>query len=77
MDELMVRVEAIAEASAGGEAALRVIRDDAAKALQKMLGLRATVEVVPAGTFPRTDFKARRVIDDREVFRDMNQRLAG
>ena len=27
------------------------------------------------GTFPRTDFKARRVIDDREVFRDMNARL--
>jgi phenylacetate-CoA ligase len=77
MDELMVRVEATAEASAGGEAAMRVIRDDAAKALQKMLGLRAKVEVVPAGTFPRTDFKARRVIDDREIFRDMNQRLAG
>jgi phenylacetate-CoA ligase len=77
MDELMVRVEAIAEASAGGEAAMRVIRDDAAKALQKVLGLRAKVEVVPAGTFPRTDFKARRVIDDREVFRDMNRRLAG
>jgi phenylacetate-CoA ligase len=56
---------------------MRVIRDDAAKALQKMLGLRAKVEVVPAGTFPRTDFKARRVIDDREVFRAMNQRLAG
>jgi phenylacetate-CoA ligase len=77
MDELMVRVEAATEASAGGEAAMRVIRDDAAKALQKILGLRAKVEVVPAGTFPRTDFKARRVIDDREVFRDMNQRLAG
>jgi len=77
MDELMVRVEATAEASAGGAAAMRVIRDDAAKALQKMLGLRARVEVLPAGTFPRTDFKARRVIDDREVFRDMNQRLAG
>ena len=29
------------------------------------------------GTFPRTDFKARRVIDDREVFRDLNARLGG
>jgi phenylacetate-CoA ligase len=33
--------------------------------------------VVPPGTFPRTDFKARRVIDDREVFRDLHARLAG
>jgi len=40
-----------------------------------MLGLRAGVEVVPPGTFPRTDFKARRVVDDREVFRELNQKL--
>jgi phenylacetate-CoA ligase len=75
MDELMVRVEASAEHSAKGAAALAALRDEAAKKLQKMLGLRAKVEVVPPGTFPRTDFKARRVIDDREVFRDMNARL--
>ena len=41
-----------------------------------MLGLRAKVEVVPPGTFPRNDFEARRVIDDREVFREMSARLA-
>ena len=41
-----------------------------------MLGLRAKVEVVAPGTFPRTDFKARRVIDDRDVFRELNARLA-
>jgi phenylacetate-CoA ligase len=41
-----------------------------------MLGLRAGVEVVAAGFYPRTDFKARRVIDDRDVFREMNQKLA-
>jgi phenylacetate-CoA ligase len=33
------------------------------------------VEIVPPGTFPRTDFKARRVVDDREVFREMRERL--
>ena len=43
------------------------MHDDAAKALQRMLGLRAKVEIVAPGTFPRTDFKARRVIDDRAV----------
>jgi phenylacetate-CoA ligase len=76
MDELMIRVETAAEHSAKGATALTALRDEATTKLQKMLGLRAKVEVVPPGTFPRTDFKARRVIDDREVFRDMNARLA-
>ncbi len=75
MDELLVRVEADADCVARGAAAQDALRDAAAKALSKMLGLRARVEVVPANTFPRTDFKARRVIDDREVFREMNARL--
>jgi phenylacetate-CoA ligase len=77
MDELLVRVEADAPFAARGAGALTALRDDAAKKLAKMLGLRAKVEVMPPGTFPRTDFKARRVVDDREVFRDMNQRLGG
>ena len=35
------------------------------------------VEVVAPHSLTRTDFKARRVIDDREVFRGMNAQLAG
>jgi phenylacetate-CoA ligase len=73
MDELLIRVEATAEAHAEGRG--DALRDDAAKALQRTLGLRAQVEVVVPGTFPRTDFKARRVIDDREVFREMRSRM--
>ncbi|HSU43617.1 MAG TPA: phenylacetate--CoA ligase family protein, partial [Casimicrobiaceae bacterium] len=46
-----------------------------ARRLSAMLGLRSSLEVVPPGTFPRTDFKARRVVDDREVFRELNARL--
>jgi phenylacetate-CoA ligase len=38
--------------------------------------LRAGVEIVPSNSIPRTDFKARRVVDDREVFRELNQKLA-
>jgi phenylacetate-CoA ligase len=72
MDELLIRVEAAPEAHAAGGDALR---DAAAKALQKVLGLRAKVEVVAPGTFPRTDFKARRVVDDRDVFREMQARV--
>ena len=75
MDELLVRVEATAEVAEAGSARMQALRTDAALKLQKMLGLRAKVEVVGPGTFPRTDFKARRVIDDREVFREMNARL--
>ena len=73
MDELLIRIEADATANLMPQA----MREEAVRALQKMLGLRAKVEILPPGTFPRTDFKARRVIDDREVFREMNARLDG
>ncbi|MBS0321557.1 MAG: phenylacetate--CoA ligase family protein [Proteobacteria bacterium] len=76
MDELLVRLEASGELAARGGDALNGLRDEASRRLAKMLGLRAKIEVVAPGTFPRTDFKARRVVDDREVFRDMSQRLA-
>jgi phenylacetate-CoA ligase len=73
MDELVVRIEADATAYMMPQA----MREEATRALQRMLGLRAKVEILPPGTFPRTDFKARRVVDDREVFRELNARLAG
>ena len=73
MDELLIRIEADATAYAMPG----TMRDEAQRQLLRMLGLRAKVEIVPPGTFPRTDFKARRVIDDREVFREMNARLRG
>jgi phenylacetate-CoA ligase len=75
MDELLIRVEASPAQHAKGDAGTAALREEAARKLQKMLGLRAKVEIVAPGTFPRTDFKARRVVDDREVFRDMNARL--
>jgi phenylacetate-CoA ligase len=75
MDELLLRVEPSPELEREGAAALAAFRDVVAKRIQTMLGLRAAVEVPPCGTFPRTDFKARRVVDDREAFRELNQRL--
>ncbi len=76
MDELLIRLEAAPDVHAAGAAASRALGEAAAQKLLRMLGLRARVEVVAPGTFPRTDFKARRVIDDREVFRELNARLA-
>jgi len=75
MDELLVRVECNAELGAQGDDAKRAFRDQVAHDVRTMLGLRTMVEVVDPGTYPRTDFKARRVIDDRDVFKDMQQRL--
>ena len=76
MDDLLVRVEATGAVIARGSDAVKAMREDCAKRLQKVLGLTAVVEIVPPDTFPRTDFKARRVIDDREVFRQMSDKTA-
>ena len=54
-----------------GKAALDALKSKAERELGKVLGVRARVEVVAAGAIPRTDFKARRVIDDRELFKSM------
>jgi phenylacetate-CoA ligase len=76
MDELLLRVEPTPEMEQQGSPALAVFKETVAKRIHTMLGLRAGIEVIAAGTYPRTDFKARRVIDDRAVFRELNQRLA-
>lgn len=75
MDELLVRIEAAAGVFERGAGAPAAMRAEAAGRLLKVLGLRALVEIVPPGTFPRSDFKARRVVDDRQVFREMRERL--
>ena len=77
MDELLVQLEGDRNVYERGEVA--ALRDRAAARLQQVLGIRTQVEVVAPQTFPRTDFKARRVVDDREVLatgtRDMQRRL--
>jgi phenylacetate-CoA ligase len=75
MDELLLRVEPLPDTERQGAEALAGFKDTVGHRIRTMLGIRAAIEVVAAGTFPRTDFKARRVIDDREVFRELNRRL--
>lgn len=75
MDELLLRVEPSEGLFRDGDAALEGFRRSVAQKLQTVLGVRAQVELVPPGSIPRTDFKARRVIDDREVFRALNAEL--
>jgi phenylacetate-CoA ligase len=75
MDELVLKVEADASTFAKGRGSLDQYRSEVARRLQKMLGLRTVVDVVEAGSLPRTDFKARRVIDDRAVFKHLHGEL--
>ena len=75
MDELLVRMDASAETYARGKSALDDLRRRAEDRLRVVLGVRARVEVVGAGAIPRTDFKARRVVDDRDLFRSLKQAL--
>ena len=42
---------------------------------RKVLGVRAKTEVVEPDMLTRTDHKARRVIDDRELFGTLSDRL--
>jgi phenylacetate-CoA ligase len=75
MDELLLRVEADDATHRSGETATAALRQAVAHKLQTVLGIRTKVEIVAPHSLPRTDFKARRVIDDREVFRDLNAQL--
>jgi phenylacetate-CoA ligase len=37
--------------------------------LRARIGIHPVVELVPQGTLPRSEFKARRVVDDRDLYR--------
>jgi phenylacetate-CoA ligase len=64
MDDLSVQVERAADL-VDGEA----LRARAEAELRRVLGVGARVIVVAPGTLERTEFKARRVIDAREVLK--------
>jgi phenylacetate-CoA ligase len=73
---LLLRVEADEATHRAGGAAIEGFRDEVARKLQAVLGIRTKVEIAAPHTITRTDFKARRVIDDRAVFRELNDQLA-
>jgi phenylacetate-CoA ligase len=77
MDELLLRVETDVVTFAKGSGEIARFRAEIERKMQTMLGLRTLIEVVEPHSLPRTDFKARRVIDDRAVFREMQQQIEG
>ena len=77
MDELLLRVEADAATAGQGSDALARFRAEVERKMAKVLGLRTRVDIAAPNSIPRTDFKARRVIDDRAVFREMQTQIEG
>lgn len=70
MDTLVVQVEFDPRTAGLAEAAWV---DQLAQELRIVLGVGVKVAAVPTQTFDRTDFKARRVIDDRNLFASLER----
>lgn len=77
MDELVIQVEASETLAQQGQDGFELLRQRASADLQRTLGLRVKMDVVAPGTFPRTDFKAQRVVDDRELFKSLQNEKGG
>jgi phenylacetate-CoA ligase len=69
MDELLVRAEYAPTHAAPATQA--VLHGEMRERLRARLGVHPVVELVPPGTLPRSEFKARRVIDDRDLYRQV------
>jgi phenylacetate-coenzyme A ligase PaaK-like adenylate-forming protein len=68
MDELLIRAEYAA--SHGSRNLIDALRQAMGDRLRARLGVRPVVELVPQNSLPRTEFKARRVMDNRELYRE-------
>ena len=66
MDELLIRAEHAVSCNDPG--AQRNLQATMRERLRVRLGVHPIIELVPEGSIPRTEFKARRVIDDRDLY---------
>jgi len=67
MDELLVRAEHAPDVA--DPAARARLAETMKERLRARLGVTPIVDLVAAGTLPRTEFKARRIIDDRDLYK--------
>jgi phenylacetate-CoA ligase len=65
LDELRVRAEVVAGRTEDE------LREALHVQMKKTLGLRASVQIVPAGSLERTEFKSRRIVDHRHLSREL------
>jgi phenylacetate-CoA ligase len=67
MDELLVRAEYAP--THADPPAQETLRRTMRERLRARLGVHPVIDLVPHGTLPRSEFKARRVVDDRDLYR--------
>jgi len=80
MDELVIRVEYtqdVASRAAIAPATLEAMRERIAARLRAGLGIRPVIRLEPPGTLPRTEFKARRVVDNRGLYEESVRSMRG
>ena len=68
MDELVVEAEAD-RATYVDPSAATAFRSSLERQLRTTLGVRTLVRLAEPGALPRTEFKARRVVDNRDLYR--------
>lgn len=69
MDELLVQAEhAPTHSDAKSIEQLKTIMTEQ---LRSRLGIRPTIELVPQGLLPRTEFKSRRIVDNRDLYQQV------
>jgi len=74
MDELVVQAEydeKTASKATGSPELLEGLRREMELRLRTVIGVRPVIKLEPPGVLPRTEFKARRVIDNRDLYRDL------
>ncbi|MBI2460561.1 MAG: AMP-binding protein [Candidatus Rokubacteria bacterium] len=76
MDELVVQAECTREfeaEAAGRRERLEALRQEIEARLRAVIGVWARVRLMPPGSLERTEFKARRVVDNRDLFRSLRE----
>lgn len=66
MDELVIQVEH--EGAHSLQAENEVLRENIVDCVRDKIGIRPVIELVLPGSLPRTEFKSRRAIDDRDLY---------
>lgn len=77
MDQLVVQAEYnqdTAEKARHDPEGLPKLKQHMEERLKALIGVKAVVQLTAPGQLPRTEFKARRVVDNRELFEEFKQR---
>jgi phenylacetate-CoA ligase len=70
MDELIVQAEPLPDVPADQ---IPVLQEELAKRM-KAKGLRTLVKMMEPGSLERTEFKAKRIIDERNLYDEMTDK---